>query len=341
VIGGGARRIVRIGRRRIAERRSRRTSRTLDPTFVHDTLGGTFRIRIVTDRPDYFGPYADALARELKELGAQPSVHHVLDDELPDGEAVIVIGLHRFAPDRLRTLGLTSVVAAIQTEQLATPLQGAPRFGSRRIANVLSALPHVDLTLDWSRENATLLREHHPAVGVVPYGFIEADLYPRRDPVTPTYDLAFLGNVDALDGRRRRILQQLGDRFHIHPNINDAWGADKFAVFRQARIVLNLHVEASAVFESPRFYDVLGAGLPLLSEAVHDPWPFRAGADFEVTSILRLERDIQNLLDDEPLRQRLAATGRRTALANGLDVTAGRLLEVLLVTHQRLTLPAR
>ena len=316
-------------------------SRVLDPTFEHDTLGGEFRVAVVTDRPDYFGPYADALAGELQELGARPSIHNALDGTLPDGEAVVLIGLHRFAPERVRTLGLTCVVAAIQTEQLSTLMQGAPRFGNRRLANVLAALPHVDVALDWSRENATLLRAHHPAVDVVPYGFIEADHHPRLDPVTPTYDLAFIGSVDALDGRRRRILEQLGGCFRIHPIVDNAWGADKFAVFSEASIVLNLHVEASAVFEAPRFYDVLGAGLPLLSEAVHDPWPFRAGEDFQVTSILRLERDIEQLLGDEPLRQQLAAAGRRTALAHGLDVTARRLMQGLLITHQRLTLPAR
>lgn len=318
----------------IAERR--RANATSD-RFDHDRIGQTFRIALIAGHPHSFGPYATALAASLSGLGAHVSVHGP-DDVIPSGEAAVLIGLHRFTRDQVRALRRTRTVAAVQTEQLTTPMQGATRFGSHRLPKILSALPHVDLVIDWSRENARLLRSHHPRVAVTPFGLLEADLHPSGpsgSAVTPTYDLAFIGHVDALDGRRRRILDQLAATFTVHPTVRGAWGPDKFAVFAEARIVLNLHVEASAVFESPRFYDVFGARRPLLSEPVHDPWPFRPGRDFQEATVLDLERQVARLLEDASLRERLVAAGRATAEAHGMDMSAATLLRLLLVAHHR------
>lgn len=301
--------------------------------FDQDRLGQMFRVALIVGS-DGFSAYAASLATALEGLDVDVTVHR-LDDAIPTGEAAVLIGLHRFTLSRVRALHRTRTVAAIQTEQLATPMQGAPQFGTHKLPITLRALPHLDVVVDWSRENARLLRAHHPRVAVVPFALIEADLYQAVDTVTPSYDLAFIGHVDALDGRRRKILSQLAANFTVHPTVHGAWGPDKFAVFTDARIVLNLHVEASAVFESPRFYDVLGARRPLLSEPVHDPWPFLPGRDFQEATVLDLERQVRRLLEDAPQRERLAASGRATAEANSMDVSAATLLRLLLVAYHR------
>ena len=327
---------------RVLRSRSRRVTAAVDEGpvsatasgFDHDRLGGTFRVALLVGQTHSFGPYATSLATALAGLGVAVTVHGP-DEAIPAGEAAVLVGLHRFMRDRVRVLRRTRTVAAIQTEQLATPMQGATRFGSHRLPRILSALPHVDLVVDWSRENARFLQAHHPRVAVAPFGLLEADLYPASPTAEPVYDLAFIGHVDALGGRRRQILDQLAATFTIHPTACGAWGADKFAVFAEARVVLNLHVEASAVFESPRFYDVLGARRPLLSEPVHDPWPFRPGRDFQEATVLDLERQVKRLLDDAPRRERLVASGRATAEANSMDESAATLLRLLLVAHHR------
>lgn len=315
----------------------KRKRRALGKSFNHDALGGAFRIAIFQDSPSYFAAYAQALADELSLLGAQTSVHDGTRTDLQEGEAAVLVGLHRFSPVWIQELRKTRVVVAIQTEQLTTPLQGAPRFGSHCLAKVHRNLACVDIVLDWSRQNLSALRAHS-AVLAVPYGFLEANLYRQSQSAMPTYDLAFIGSIDALDARRRRILSELSARYSVHPAAETgAWGAAKFDVFAQARLVLNLHVEASAVFESPRFYDVLGAGRCLLSEPVHDAWPFRSGTDYWETTILRLEDDVQRLLEDTPLRRALGAAGQMRAVEYGLDQTAAQILGLALLTHRRLS----
>lgn len=302
------------------------------PGFDHDKLGGTFRVALIVGHSHSFGAYAMALATALSGLGADVTVHGP-NDAVPAGEVAILIGLHRFTRDRVRALRRTCTVVAVQTEQLMSAMQGAPSFGALRLPKILPLLPYVDLVIEWSRENARVLGTQHPRVAVVPFGLIESDLYPSLPTVTPLYDLAFIGHVDALNGRRRRILEQLAVTFTVHPMTSGAWGADKFAVFSEARIVLNLHVEASAVFESPRFFDVMGARRPLVSEPVHDPWPFLPGRDFQETTVLDLERQVARLLEDAPLRERLAASGRVTAETNSMGVSAAMFLRLLLVAH--------
>lgn len=328
---GLALRVLRSGARQSTVAPDEMRSHVATRGFDHDRLGDIFRVALIAGS-DGFSPYAATMATALAGLGVDVTVHR-RDDAIPDGEAAVLIGLHRFAPSRVRALRRTRTVAAVQTEQLTTPMQGAPRFGAHQLPKIISALPHLDVVVDWSRENVSLLRSSHPRVAVVPFGLIEADLHPSVRTVTPSYDLVFIGHVEALDGRRRRLLDQLAATFTVHPTVSGAWGADKFARFAEARIVLNLHVEASAVFESPRFFDVLGARRPLLSEPVHDPWPFLSGRDFQEATVLDLERQVTRLLEDAALRERLVTSGRATAEANSMDVSAATLLRLLMIAH--------
>lgn len=297
-----------------------------------DDLDGSVRVVVLVGFAATFSAFAFGLAESLARHGAEVDVR-MPTEGVGDADIAIAVGLHRFSTPLLRRVRRSAILVGIQTEQLTTPAQGAGRYGAKHRASVLRNIRQVDVAIDWHRENLVVLRRHHRNVHAVPYGLVEADQFsPRSEP--PSYDLAFVGHVDALDGRRRKILHQLSHRFVVHPTFEGAWGADKFAVFSRSRIVLNLHVEASAVFESPRFYDVLGARRPLISEPVHDPWPFQRDVDYCETTVFTLEREIDRLLANEFERERLVAAGRQRVDEHSMDASAASLLRLALVAHQ-------
>lgn len=310
--------------------------------FDPDALGSPFRVAVIHDRPNYFGPFAAALKDELQARGVE-ILEAVKGAQTRVPDAIVVVGLHCFDPAQIRDVAGSehAVIAGVQTEQLATPRQGAPQFGSRRLRRVLRALPICDVVFDWSAENTRWLGERHPNVQFLPYGLIEARHWSESlDAIEPRFDIGFIGSLDAVSGRRRRLLDALAHDFSVHPGPDEAtggiWGVEKIRMMKECRVVLNLHAEASAVFEAPRFFDALGAGLALISEPVHDPFPFRSGIDFAEASTLDLSAVVGQLLVDAPRRQQLAAAGQATARRNGMEVTARMVLRALLIgAHAR------
>lgn len=329
--------LIRRARRILTATQSRPADSDVQSTFDHDQLGNAFRVALVSNQPLYFEPYVEALANSLGALGATVATYSDLNS-LADSEAVILVGLHCFPPADVERLRRHRLVVGVQTEQLATIRQGAPQFGAKRLAKVQETVRHVDAVFDWSRENCHYLMTIHPVVEAVPYGFIEAWSgveNPDAASAAIRFDLGFVGSIDALSGRRRRILDELQSLFSVHPTSINVWRDDKMAVIAQCRIMLNLHVEASGVFESPRFFDVLGNGRALVSEVVCDPWPFKAGVDFLETTVLNLAATVERLLADSELRERVAAAGMATARAHGLDVAASIMMRRLIIAHQQ------
>lgn len=304
--------------------------------YGHEDLGQNFSIEVVFRERNkrYFEPYGEALGAALRRLGPHVMVRSG-DEFASDADATILIGIHEFSVKAIDSLAQRRVVVGIQTEQLAAPEQGAERFGSVRISAVRDAVLNLDAVIDWSATNAALLARWHPVVDHVPYGFVEIDSFRLAEHPTPTFDLAFVGDVTALTGRRGRILHQLGSHFSVNPVHRGVWGAAKFALLQDCRIALNLHVEASGVYEAPRFYDILGAGIPLVSEPVNDPFPFESGRDFVEGHIVNLTAIIHELLQDRDRRELLAENGRTTARRFGIEASARQILRRVFIAHAR------
>ena len=285
----------------------------------------------------YFGAYAEQLADALRRLGAEVETRNE-SQVLGDQDATLVVGLHEFDRRALRRMARRSLLVGVQTEQLATPQQGAEEFGGLRRPAIRRNLRLMDAVFDWSRANARSLAAVHPVAEWVPYGLCEADIAEtqmRREPAAEQFDVVFLGDVHALDGRRQRILTQLASRFSVNPQHGGSWGAKKLDVLRSGRIVLNLHVEASGTFESPRFYDAMGAGVPVVSEPVLDPAPFESDRDFLEVNPATLVPTIERLLGDDSLRLELIENALRTVRQHGMERSAVAILRRILIAHSR------
>jgi len=294
---------------------------------------------------EYFTPYRDALVAELISLGASASPAASLEDISADGDAaphaVLVIGghQHRVRP-HLRRLS-RSVLAAVQTEQVPSPLQGALAFNTKHLASFINWSRHYDLVFEWSRSAVPVLERHHPAVIHVPHGRLVLGDDDPAGPDEEQFDLLFLGSLGAHEKRRRRILASLGRTFSTYPTDGGVWGASKVSALRSSRIVLNLHVEPSLRLESPRFFEALSMRRFLLSEGVADPYPFTSGKDFAEASLLDLEQVIGSYLSDASARSAIADQGYRTTLEHDMRRTARVMLQHLLNRHWMIGVRAR
>ncbi len=303
--------------------------------FDHDEVGGRFPIVIAHRAEDYFGNYSRDLVQNMRALG----VDAILEDPFSTGGdalAVVLVGVHEFSADEILRLRRDSIVAAIQTEQLLTKQQGGYLRGARQGRHALAVLPLVDAAFDWSRANIAALDSTGITAQHINYGLIEYQEFAHAvSDCAEEYDLVFIGGLGAAGSRRSRILERLSDRFSIYPKTQH-WGREKYAALLKSRIALNIHAEPAAIFEAPRFFDVLGAGRTLVSEGVLDPRPFFAGRDFAEVTLGNIESEIERLLGDASARARLGMAGRATAFEHGMERSALTILKALLAAHQRL-----
>jgi hypothetical protein len=292
---------------------------------------------VVVGALEYFIPYREAIALELSSLGAVVTSVASLE-EIPSapGEAphaVLVIGGHLHPIRSHRRRLASSVLAAVQTEQVPSRFQGALEFNTKHLASFINWSRHYDLVFEWSRSAVPVLERHHSAVIHVPHGRLVLGDDRPSDPDEEQYDLLFLGSVGAHDKRRREILRSLSRTFSTYPMDRGVWGPTKVDALRSSRIVLNLHVEPSLRLESPRFFEALSMRRFLVSEGVADPHPFTSGKDFVEVSLLDLGETIGAYLSDPSARLAIAEHGHRTTLEHDMRRSAGVMLQHVLNHH--------
>jgi len=302
-------------------------------------LSEPFRIAVV-GQGEFFAPYVDALTAALNTRGATAHAHENLDS-VGDPHAVIVVGPHEHVMRRHRSRLSRSILVGIQTEQLPSSHQQGFQLSSARLADYLRWSPHYDLVVEWSRESADVIRGLGPTVLHLPHGRLDpaAGKEPDDGPdPEETHDLVFLGGLGGPQKRRRRLIQQLARDFHVHPATGQrAWGAAKVRALRESRLVLNLNSDQSLAFPSPRFFETLSLGRPLLSETVADPWPFIPGTDYLESELTGLRDAIATALEDPALRERVARSGLARTFEHPLEGIASRLLGELLALHRSLS----
>lgn len=157
-----------------------------------------------------------------------------------------------------------------------------------------------------------------------------AALAPKGPRLPPAWDACLLANAVP---RRVPTLRALAARFRI---AQGAWGDDRDRVLRSSRIMVSIHGTAAPVGEWHRYALAAAHGLPLVAEAMADPWPLVAGEDFVSCSLDEIPDAVAALLADEERASALAAALRRrlfdewtfrrgvqTAIRqSGLDVTS-------------------
>jgi hypothetical protein len=299
-------------------------------------LDAPFSVAVV-GRSEFFVPYRDALTQALQRAGSSATSHDSFES-IGEAHAVIVVGPHQHSVRPRRRALTRSLLVAIQTEQLPTRHQRGFELSQGRLADYLSWSVHYDLIVEWNREAVELLRDLGPTVLHVPHGHLDLNaIYGIRssESVAETHEVLFLGGLGGPQKRRRRLVEQLRRRFDVHPATGrKVWGEEKVRALQESQLVLNLHSDLSMAFPSPRFFETLSLGRPLLSEAVSDPWPFVSDVDFLEAPQPGLIDAVGTALSDAALRARVGAAGRAKAQQYSMDLVAKRLLGELIALHR-------
>ncbi len=286
----------------------------------------------VAAKSRYFVEYRDALAHALAGLGCSAAA---VEEPAPGPDAVVVVGAHLYSSRRLRGHGKT-IYAAVQTEQLPTREAGAMAFGKQRFKVFARFYKDYDLIFDWHPATHRALAATRPNIVHVPYGWFPAIRFLEEEAARPgpEYDILFLGDPVGVDGRRKKLLERLEKRFTVYPEYSGLWKHKKAAPILSCRLGLNIHYDHAYTFESPRFFEYLCNGLPMLSEPVTDSWPFRPGADYAEARYEDMEAAAARLLNAPDELLRLGEQGRRTALAYPIERTAELMLRRILLERE-------
>jgi hypothetical protein len=236
-------------------------------------------------------------------------------------EMIVVIGINEFLDvGSLRAKRLIGV----QTEQLPTPSTGVV---SSLVVNhkvFRAARGWYDLLVEWHPDMFRHCYRGTKAV-FLPYG---GNVQRIADGLTKTHDIVFIGEPSSTDDRRRHLLAEIGKRYGIYPAGRWVWGNEKAIAIKRSRICLNLHRSQAPLFESPRFYDYASLGGFILSEPVHDSFPFVEGRDYVTfSSEHELLEKIEYYVVNELERIRIANSGRRVAATYSMAAMSGILVK--------------
>lgn len=139
-------------------------------------------------------------------------------------------------------------------------------------------------------------------------------------------DVLFVGSATE---RRSAILGQLSAALGDRLTVTSAWGLDQSALFKRARIVLNIHAEEFLDVET-RVFEVLGAGALLITEKLAADNPFSSTDLVEVISPDEMISSARYYLDHEAERAAIATCGNACARSNHTYLARARqIVEIL------------
>lgn len=141
-------------------------------------------------------------------------------------------------------------------------------------ASVSSALTQFDEVWVSDRHFASIDKRLKHAVLASHEGLAEGPLHFH------VYDYCHMSYVW---GRREHVIVPLRVSLREGPN---GWGAERARVLRSSRFMVNVHQTAAPIMEPLRFALAAAYRLPMVSEAIKDPWPLVPGEDY-----LQLEYD--------------------------------------------------
>lgn len=264
--------------------------------------GGTIHFVVPTRLLDTFEELAEGAAATVRSQGLSSRVQYVpqwRDIRHTPGDTLVVFGGYRFdrvePPADVLLVGLNSE----QFEPGWTPFS-TPNDRFLACCDVVLAV------------NECLLEECHrlgePAEAVLPFGYTPTYEGPRSA-IRPLYDIAFLGRVGP-DGRRDRMLRELGRKFRLHPETR-AFGSARFQFLAEARIQLSLHQYDKPMLPAHRFALCFANETFLLSEPLPPAAPFQPGVHFAEAREEDLPDAIARYLDDDVGRQTIARQGQQ------------------------------
>jgi len=165
---------------------------------------------------------------------------------------------------------------------------------------------------DYSAINVRYLR----TLGVervfhVPTGYVPQQRRIRRTP--PDIDVLFYG---ALNPRRHRVLQELGDAGVKVTHLVGIYGAERDAYIARSRIVLNMRFHEHGILETVRVLYLLANGCFVISEpGMHAEENQRFSGGMVFAEYKHLVSSCLRYLKDETTRETIAARAPEIALA--------------------------
>lgn len=167
----------------------------------------------------------------------------------------------------------------------------------------------LDLCVVSARSRQSFLAERGVSAHFVPLGFHEAmgaRTDGRRD-----IDVLFIGTLD--DPRHRRaiaFLRESGVKIEARGGWTDpaTWGDARTTLINRARIFLNIQRHPGQ-FSGYRMMLGMGNGAMVMSEPVHDPFPYEPGVHYVSEALEKMPATIQTYLSDDAARNAIVESG--------------------------------
>jgi len=171
----------------------------------------------------------------------------------------------------------------------------------------------IDLCVVTSRSRQQFLKEKGIPAEFVPLGFHERMgklMNLERD-----IDVLFIGSLD--DSRHRKALRFLRRKgIDVKAlgswNAGPTWGETRTELINRAKIFLNIQRHLGQ-YSGYRMLLGMGNGAMVLSEPVHDPFPYEPGSHYVESTIRDMPETITTYLSNEPSRLAIAARGHAFA----------------------------
>ena len=240
---------------------------------------------------------AEAIARRLQHHGWNVDTMTHPPNEFSHDFYVVI------CPQIFEKLPPYEKCVSFQMEQSVTP-----RWFDKKYLDILhrsfAVLEYATHNLPFLKDKGVAYPHVHylPIGGLCPYGDADSSL-------AKTCDVLFYGD-DLGSPRRQRLLSALREKFDVRVE-NDMFGPPMERVIRSARVVVNLHHYEDALLETPRIWQCLSLGTPVVSETTkdQDDYPALAGVVrfFERGSVDSMLHAVEDALENPPSKQAISA----------------------------------
>ena len=171
----------------------------------------------------------------------------------------------------------------------------------------------VDLIVVSSRSRQAALAEKGIPSRFIPLGYHNE--MGERLGLTRDIDVLFIGTFD--DSRHRRAIRFLrGKGINVEAlgswKAGPSWGESRTRLINRAKIFLNVQRHPGQ-YSGHRMLLGMGNGAMVLSEPVHDPFPYEPGVHYISSSLETMPETIPKYLSDETARAAIAEAGYRFA----------------------------
>jgi hypothetical protein len=171
----------------------------------------------------------------------------------------------------------------------------------------------IDLIIVSSRSRQSFLDEKGIPSKFIPLGFHEG--MGRRRDLERDIDVLFIGTLDDTRHRRAiRFLRSNGINVQAHGSWKSAelWGDTRTELINRTKIFLNVQRHPGQ-YSGYRMLLGMGNGAMVLSEPVHDPFPYEPGVHYVSSTLESMPETILKYLSDDASRLAIAEAGYRFA----------------------------